>query len=287
MKPLLLEIGTEEIPAGYIHPALTALAEQLKHRLTEARIEHGHIRTYGTPRRLVVSVMQVSDRQKSKTEEVLGPPERIAFDPQGKLTLAAQKFAEKIGVPPSSLKVVETEKGRYLAATVKDKGQSTHTILKQLLPEIILATPFPKTMRWSDLKIAFARPIRSILALLGPSVVPFVLGNRIRSGRNVYGHMFMQPGKIKIEHPDDYIESLRNAQVIVEPEVRRAMVQEEIEAAAERLGGRILPDADLLDTVTNLVEIPVATEGRFDRDFLELPPEILITSMRKHQKYLP
>jgi glycyl-tRNA synthetase beta chain len=285
MKPLLLEIGTEEIPAGYIQPALTALADQLKRRLAEARIEHGPIQTYGTPRRLVVAVMQVADRQVAKTEEVLGPPERIAFDPQGEPTLAARKFAEKIGVALSSLKVVDTGKGRYLAVKVKDKGQATHNILKQLLPEIILATPFPKTMRWSDLKIAFARPIRSVLALLGSAVVPFVLGERIKSGRNVYGHMFMQPDKIKIAHPDDYIGSLRNAQVIVEPEVRKAMVQKEIEAAADLLGGRILTDADLLDIVTNLVEIPIATGGRFDQDFLELPPEILITAMRKHQKY--
>lgn len=285
MKPLLIEIGTEEIPAGYIQPALNALAAQLDRRLTEARIAHGRIRTYATPRRLAISIADVAERQEARTEEVLGPPERVAFDTGGGPTIAAQKFAEKVGLSISELKVVETGKGRYLAATVRDKGQPTRTILAQLLPEIILSTPFPKTMRWSDLNIAFARPIRSILALLGAATIPFTLGGRIKSGRHVFGHMFMQPGKIKIAHPDEYLESLRKAQVIADLETRRGMVQQEIEAAAEKLGGTILPDAELVDIVTNLVEIPIATGGRFDQAFIELPPEILITAMRKHQKY--
>ena len=285
MKPLLLEIGTEEIPAGYIQPALTAMAVQLNRRLAEARIAHGDIRTYGTPRRLVIAVADVAERQEARTEEILGPPERVAFDSQGQPAIAARRFAEKAGVGVSHLRVVETDKGRYLAATVKDKGQATRTILTHMLPEIILAMPFPKTMRWSDLNIAFARPIRSVLALFGPAVVPFVLGDRIKSGRNTFGHMFMHPRKIKIDHPGDYLESLRNAQVIVDPETRKTMVQEEVQAAAEMLGGKVLPDAELLDIVSNLVEIPIATAGSFDRGFLELPPEILITAMRKHQKY--
>jgi glycyl-tRNA synthetase beta chain len=285
MNPLLLEIGTEEIPAGYIQPALNALASNLAARLAQARIGHGTVQTFGTPRRLVVRLEEVADRQKAVTEEVLGPPERIAFDEEGHPTVPARKFSEKVGVPVNRLKVAETERGRYLSATISDKGLATKTVLKTLLPEIILATPFPKTMRWSSLNIAFARPIQSILALLGNSVISFTLEGKIRSGRYAWGHMFMQHRKIKIDHADDYKERLQAAQVVVDIDKRREMVRREVDAAAKSMGGRVLPDDELLDIVTNLVEIPVATGGRFDDVFLELPREILITSMREHQKY--
>jgi glycyl-tRNA synthetase beta chain len=285
MNPLLLEIGTEEIPAGYIQPALDALASNLTARMTQARIDHDAVHVFGTPRRLVVRLDHVADRQKAVTEEVLGPPERIAFDDQGQPTVPARKFSEKVGVPVNRLKVTETEKGRYLSATLSDKGLPTRTVLKELLPEIIMSTPFPKTMRWSDLNIAFARPIQSILALLGDKVISFTLGDKIKSGRFAWGHMFMQHQKIKIDHAAEYEDRLQAAHVVVDIDKRREMVRREVDAAAKALGGRALPDDELLDIVTNLVEIPVATGGRFDDVFLELPREILITSMREHQKY--
>lgn len=285
MKPLLLEIGTEEIPAGYIKPALDALASNLSTKLTQSRINHGGVHTFGTPRRLVVRLDDVADRQQSITEEVLGPPERIAFDENGQPTVPAQKFSEKVGVPVKKLKVTETEKGRYLSATISDKGLATKTVLQKMLPDIILATPFPKTMRWSELSISFARPIQSILALLGKSIIPFSLEDKIKSGRYAWGHMFMQHQKIKIDDVTEYTEKMRQAHVIVDVAERREMVRKEIETAAKTLGGKILPDEELLDIVTNLVEIPIATGGKFDDVFLELPREILITSMREHQKY--
>jgi glycyl-tRNA synthetase beta chain len=285
MNPLLLEIGTEEIPAGYIQPALAALAENLTRKLTRARIDYGAVKTYGTPRRLVVAIEDLADRQRSITEEVLGPPERIAFDDQGNATVPARKFAEKVGVALPRLKVVETEKGRYLCAKITDAGKPAKTLLKELLPEAILEIPFPKTMRWSDLTISFARPIQSVLALLGGAVVAFTLGGRLKSGRQAWGHMFMRHKKITIDHADQYIERMREAQVIVDIDARREMVRAEIEAAAKDLGGTILEDEGLLDINTNLVEIPIASGGRFDDVFIELPPEILITSMREHQKY--
>lgn len=285
MSRLLLEIGTEEIPAGYIMPALNALADNLDRQLTRMRISHGKTRTYGTPRRLVVCTEDVAGRQASVTEKIMGPPERIAYDDQGQPTVPAQKFAEKVKVPLNRLKVTDTDKGRYLCATITDRGKATKTVLKQILPEIILETPFPKTMRWSDLSIAFARPIQSVLALMDDAVIPFTIGEKIKSGRFTWGHMFMQHDKIKIDHADSYFDTMRDAQVVVEIADRREMVKKEIDAAAKALGGKILPDEDLLDTVTNLVEIPVAAGGRFDEAFLELPREILITSMREHQKY--
>ncbi|MGD9364593.1 MAG: glycine--tRNA ligase subunit beta [Desulfobacteraceae bacterium] len=285
MNPLLLEIGTEEIPAGYIQPALDALASNLTRKLGRARIDHGAVQTYGTPRRLVVRLDDVAQRQQSVTEEVLGPPERIAFDENGKPTVPAQKFSEKVGVPMGKLKVAETDKGRYLCATISDKGLATKTVLKEILPEVILDTPFPKTMRWSALSISFARPIQSIMALLGKSVISFALEEKIKSGRYAWGHMFMQHRKIKIDHVNEYEDKMRQARVIVDIEERKEMVRKEVASAAKAMGGRVLPDEELLDVVTNLVEIPIATGGRFDDVFLELPKEILITSMREHQKY--
>jgi glycyl-tRNA synthetase beta chain len=195
METLLLEIGAEEIPAGYIQPALDALARNLLKRLDAARIAHGEAHTCGTPRRLTVTVDQVAPKQKTVTEDIMGPPEKIAFDDEGKPTVAAVKFAEKAGVAVKRLKVVQTDKGRYLNARKTNRGQATIRLLKTLLPEVILATPFPKSMRWADLSIQFARPIHSIVALYGPRVVSFTLGGSIKSGRRSRGHMFMNPGK--------------------------------------------------------------------------------------------
>ena len=230
-------------------------------------------------------IEDLAQRQRAVVQQVLGPPERIAIDEHGNPTLPAIKFAEKVSLPVADLEIVDTEKGRYLSATIKDKGEATRKVLQTILPETILATPFPKTMRWSDLTISFARPIQSVLALLGKSVVPFSLEGRLSSGRYTWGHRFMHHKKIKIESAETYPEQLRDAHVVADIETRKEMVREAVKAEAERLGGRVLPDEDLLDIVTNLVELPIASGARFDDMFLELPPEILITSMREHQKY--
>jgi glycyl-tRNA synthetase beta chain len=285
MESLLLEIGTEEIPAGYIQPALDALAAGLTQKLLHARIDHGTVTTYGTPRRLAVVIEAVAPRQNPLTEQVLGPPERICLDAQGGLTMAAEKFAQKVGVTPKQLQFVDTAKGRYICAQLSDPGMGTQKLLRQLLADIIVNIPFPKTMRWSDLNIAFARPIQSVLALLGERVISFTLGERIKSGRHAWGHMFMHRKRVAINHAQDYKERLRGASVIVDIEERRQMVRDQINSAAAALGGAIVPDDALVDIVTHLAEFPVATGGHFDDVFLELPREILITSMREHQKY--
>jgi glycyl-tRNA synthetase beta chain len=284
MTTLLLEIGAEEIPAGYIAPALEALAATLSAKLDTARIDHGRIDTYGTPRRLAVMVADMAGKQKSVTTEVLGPPRKIGFDDNGKPTMAAEKFAEKVGIKVSRLKARETEKGVYLCAKKTERGVATSTVLKKMLPGIILGTPFPKTMRWADLDITFARPVHSILALLGERLISFTVGD-VRSGRFTKGHSFMNPGKIKIKHPDDYIGALRDADVIVDIAERKALVEKQISAAAGKSGGTILKDPELVDIVTNLVEYPIASAGGFESEFLEVPREVLITAMREHQKY--
>ena len=187
---LLLEIGTEEIPAGYIEPALNSLLSLIVQSMDNARIEHGKAGIFGTSRRLAVEVADVAGKQKRLAVEITGPPEKIAFDEDNRPTLAAKKFAEKLGISVNSLTIKNTKKGRYLCAKKTEGGLATRTLLKSILPDLILSIPFPKTMKWADLAIEFARPIRSIMALLGDKVVPFVLGN-VKSNRYIFGHSFM------------------------------------------------------------------------------------------------
>jgi glycyl-tRNA synthetase beta chain len=284
MDTLLLEIGSEEIPAGYIAPALEALASQLHQRLTEARIDHGAVKTYGTPRRLTVMVEQVAAKQKSMKTELIGPPASIGFDQNGRPTMAARKFAEKAGVPVERLRTSETAKGAYLVAEKTERAVATRTLLKEILPAVILSMPFPKKMRWADFDLEFARPIQSTVALLGKNVIQFQLGN-LKSGRITRGHYFMSPGRIKIQQSEEYTDALRAANVLVDISERKRVLQREIDNVAKKLGGRILPDAELEDINTNLVEYPVAVAGKFDEEFLEVPDEVLINSMREHQKY--
>jgi glycyl-tRNA synthetase beta chain len=284
MKTLLLEIGTEEIPAGYIAPALAALESTLIRKLDEARIAHGPVRTLGTPRRLAVLVEELGPRQKSITSEIVGPPRKAAYDSEGRPTVAAVKFAEKVGLPVEQLGLTSTSKGEYLCAMVTASGLDTRAVLKTILPDVILATPFPKSMRWADLSISFARPIVAILALYGAGRIGFEVGS-IRSGRATFGHRFMHPRKIAIPDPSRYVESLRSAFVVVDPVERRALIAEAISRAAESVGGKVLPDEELLGIVTQLVEFPAAAVGGFSKEYLELPDEVLITAMREHQKY--
>jgi glycyl-tRNA synthetase beta chain len=182
MDTLLLEIGTEEIPAGYIKPALRSLAATLQKEMTAARIEHGPATIYGTPRRLAVKIEKVAAKQLPLKTELTGPPVSIGFDESGKPTTAAKKFAEKAGVKVDKLTTKETQKGTYLCALKQERGLSARTLLKDILPKAVLAIPFPKTMRWAELDIAFARPIQSILALLGSKVIQFKLAS-INAGR--------------------------------------------------------------------------------------------------------
>ena len=281
---LLVEIGTEEIPAGYIKPALKGLSSLILQSMDDVRIEHGKAKTFGTPRRLAVEVADVADKQKRLVVEITGPPEKVGFDENGAPALAAKKFAEKLGISVNSLTIKDTRKGRYLCARKTEKGLAARTLLKSILPDLILSIPFPKTMKWADLSIQFARPIHSIMALLGDKVVPFVLAN-LKSGGYVFGHSFMSPGRIRLAKPGDYIEILRSHYVLVDLEERKKQIARGIDKAAVDCGGSVLQDDDLLDIVTNLVEYPAVVAGSFDKEFLELPREVLITAMREHQKY--
>lgn len=291
MRDLLVEIGAEEIPAGYIIPALEAFRENLLKSMERFRIEHGKAQIFGTPRRLAVIVKDVALMQSAQASTMTGPPVSAGFDKEGRPTIAAHKFAEKAGVTIEEIKILETEKGSYLTALKQERCDTTAAILESTLPELILATPFPKSMRWGDLAISFARPIISVLALLGESVLKFEIGTStplsrsIESSDFVFGHQFMHPGKFKVSSASEYIDVLRSVGVIADIEERKALLKEKIEAVARENGSTILKDDELIDIVTNLVESPWPVMGRFDDRFLEVPDEALITAMREHQKY--
>lgn len=284
MNDLLLEIGSEEIPAGYIEPALSALAAFVTNRLKDQRIDHGAVATYGTPRRLALLIEALADKQAPLTTEMMGPPEKVGVDADGKFTLPARKFAEKLGIAVEDIQVKDTEKGRYLFGKKVEDTLDTKDVLASVLPEAILKTPFPKTMRWADLDIHFARPIFSMTALLGNTVIPFAVGDVQSSGTTV-GHRFMSPETITLSAPSDYVAALEQANVFVDIGKRKQQVREEIAKAAQSVNGRILADEELVDIVANLIEYPVVVVGSFDEALLELPDIVLITAMREHQKY--
>jgi glycyl-tRNA synthetase beta chain len=284
MKTLLVEIVTEEIPAGYIEPALDAMATLMDQKLSKARIEHGATETHGTPRRLALLVRDVAERQTSITKEVLGPPKAVAFNVEGRPTKAAEGFARSQGISVNRLTTKTTAKGDYVCVTRLERSQTSRRLLQTIIPGVITAIPFPKSMRWGDLKLTFARPIHAILALLGGQIISFKLEN-IKSGRRTPGHRFMHPRSISIENAGEYVSTLRSAFVLTNIAERRQVIEREIAKAASHLGGQILSDEDLLDTVTHLVEYLAVSAGSFDKGFLKLPREILITAMREHQKY--
>ena len=283
-RELLFEIGAEEIPAGYITPALTALRDGLEKGLRELNLNFGRIRSAATPRRLAVAVSELELRQPDRVEEVMGPPKKAAFDAEGKPTKAATGFAAGRGLTVEQLQVKETPKGEYLMAVVEQPGRETAALLNELLPELILSLPFPKSMHWGTGKIHFARPLRWLLATYNDTPLNFSLEN-LPSGDQTLGHRFMAPQSITVHSFDQYIETLRRAGVLADPDERKAAVVAEITKAAAQDGGTILSDPELVETVANLVEAPYAICGSYDPRFLELPREVLITSMREHQKY--
>lgn len=283
-KTLLVEIVTEEIPAGYIEPALEAMATLMGQKLSQARIEHGALEPFGTPRRLAIVIRDVAERQASITKEVVGPPKAVAFDAEGQPTRAAEGFAKSQGVSVNRLSIKATAKGEYVCFKKLERGLASWRLLKTIIPEVITAIPFPKSMRWADLGLTFARPIHSILALFEDRIIPFKLEN-IRSGRRTVGHRFMHPRYISISDFSEYAAALRSAYVVVDIAERKNVIGVEISKAARSLGGEVISDDDLLDTVTHLVEYPAVSAGTFDESFLKLPREVLITAMREHQKY--
>ena len=284
MKPLLFEIGSEEIPARFVSVGLGLLKDAFIQLLDKSSIGYGNISLYATPRRLTIYIEGVSEKQKDSTTEFLGPPKKVAFDDKGSPTKAATGFAGSLNIDVKDLKIKKTERGEYVAATVEEKGRATGDVLAGSLAELISSLQLPKSMRWGSGSLRFFRPIQWILAVFGNEIVPFDLDG-IKSGDISYGHRFLSPAAIKIDDPSAYLPLLRQSHVLADPAERKNAISEglkEIEAAA---GCRVHEDAELLDIVTNLVEYPTAIPGSFDDKYITLPKELLITVMKTHQKY--
>lgn len=282
---LIFEIGTEEIPAGYIVPALESLKSNMAAHLKELNLSFGTIKGAATPRRLAVCVEQLTDRQPDMVEELLGPPKNAAYDKNGTPTKAAEGFAKSKGMTLEDLRIVSTSKGEYLMVVQEQKGRETKELLMDLLPALVKDIPFPKSMKWGAGRFSFARPIQWLLAIFNSQPVCFTIEGAGEAGNTTLGHRFMAPQAIEVTTFVGYIESLRDHHVLADIPERRAAVLTEISSAAAKAGGTILPDDNLVDTVTNLIEKPHAICGSFDQKYLDLPNEALITSMREHQKY--
>ena len=278
---LIFELGCEELPAGFIAPALAVLEESFKAEAARLRIAHGAVRTHGTPRRLALLVDGVAGRAEDVEEHGEGPALSSAFDSEGKPTKAAEGFARKWGVTVEQL----GRKDGRLVASRKIAGQPTFALLSDVLGKLIVeAAKNRKTMRWGTEKVVFPRPIRWIAALFGGEVVPLAFGD-VTSGGVTYGHRFLAPEAIRLTTTGAYVERLREAKVLVDLAERRAKVIAEIDRVAAEAGGRRVEDDELVDTITGLVEWPSGVLGAFGADALDMPREVLISEMRGHQKY--
>ncbi len=286
MKPLLFEIGSEEIPARFISPGLAVLKQGLVQVLERAEISYGRISGYATPRRLALYIEDVSEKQKDRTIEHIGPPRKAAFDEQGNPTKAATGFAGSLNIDVGELVIKKTGRGEYVAATVREKGRATRDVLARELPEMISTLHLPRSMRWGGGSLRYFRPIQWILAVLGGDVIRFELDG-IRSGNISYGHRFLSPVAVKIKDPAEYLYLLKQNHVIADPAERKEAILQGIREIQSRTGCMAREDAALLDTVTNLVEYPTVISGNFDKKYLDLPGELLVTVMKSHQKYFP
>ena len=283
-ETLLLEIGTEELPASFVSAGVDALPSLVRAKLAELRLSHGEVRAAGTPRRLAVCVDHLATQQPDLDEEVLGPPARVAFDAEGKPTKAALAFAQKLGVDVASLSRKGTDKGEYLVGRRVEKGAPAQNLLPAALAEVCAKIPFRKSMRWSDGEVAFGRPVRWLVALLGAEQLSVEFAG-IRSGRTTAGHRFLAPGPHPVARAQDYVASLRQHHVFVDLDERRRTMVERLHAAAQAAGGVLIEDGFLVEENLSLVEEPQIVTGGFDAEFLQLPERVILDVAKGHQRY--
>jgi glycyl-tRNA synthetase beta chain len=300
MPELIFEIGCEEMPARFVKSAIEQLAELTCTNLLEASLitadKAEWLKSYGTPRRLAVVVKGIAAKQPDTQKQVLGPPLKSAYDDNGNPTKAALGFAASQGVDLSQLQVFPGDKGARVGYLKGSRGREAAEVLAELLPALVQALHFSKAMRWGSQKLRFTRPIHWFLAMLDDKVVNFKLAG-IKSGNRTYGHRFLAPQGIALDHADEYMEQLTPelAFVEVDREKRKEMVYAEVCRAALEACGRLIESTreekeligGLIDEVTDLIELPVACTGTFDREFLEVPRPVIVTAMREHQRYFP
>ena len=285
-KELLFEIGTEEIPSGYIPPAMEDLKAVASRLFQEQRLSYTSIRALATPRRLTLLADGLAEKQADMRREVVGPTKAVAFDAEGKPTRAAEGFARAQGVRVEQLEVHALDRGQYVVAIQEEKGAPTSEVLLALLPKLITSLSFPKFMRWGEGTFRFVRPIRWLLCLYGEKIVPITIEG-LKADAKTYGHRFLSPRGVRVRGFQDYLEKLEEKFVIADPNRRRQLVQTLATEAAAAVKGQPVLDDELVEMVTHLVEFPTVICGSFKREYLELPREVIITPMRKHQRYFP
>ena len=285
MAELLFELGTEELPARFVVPALEDLEKTFTEQCAALNLKHGAVRRFGTPRRLALLVSGIADKTDDVMKEVQGPSVKAAFEADGKTPkIPGIKFAQSVKLPIDQIKRVTTPKGEYLVATVEEKGRRSFELLSDVLNLCTRKINFAKQMRWGDVEQSFGRPLQWIVALLGTEVVPVTYSD-VKSGRVTQGHRFLSPAAIAIDKPSDYEALLEKANVIPDITKRRKQITERVAAAAQKAGGTVLHDDALIDQVVNLVELPCPVVGTFEARHLELPAEVLIQEMKSHQRY--
>jgi glycyl-tRNA synthetase len=283
----LLEIGVEELPPGDVDAAQEQLEDMALNLFDNLRLKPQQgIQVYSTPRRLVVAAWQIPPRQEDEERVEKGPPVDRAYDADGKPTKAAEGFARKNGVAVEDLQVQEIDGGKYVTAHVRKEGRASTEVLAEALPDLIKGIKFGKAMRWNATGTAFSRPIRWIVALLGDAVIPFEYAG-IGAGKTTRGLRPFDSPEIEVKGLQDYLDAMQKQGIILNHERRRETVREQVEAIAKSVGGKVPDDPGLLDEVTNLVERPTALLGSFEDKYLELPREVLVMVMRKHQRYFP
>src|SRR5665648_46118 len=286
MENVILEIGTEEIPAQYMENALKDLNQLAKKYLEEDKINYKEIKVYGTPRRLILYIFQMKEKQEDISQKIKGPAYSIAYNKDSKPQKPALKFAQSQGVNVEDLMVEDTEKGKYLFALKFEEGQLTIGILSQMFPKLIKSLPFPKSMRWEEKSLRFIRPIRWILALYGKETIKFDLEG-LNSENITYGHRLLAPEKIKISSTQEYFSKIEKKYVIIDPQIRENIIKPDVKKIIKEINGENIINEKQLKEIVYLVEYPNAILGNYDKKYLELPKDVLIIVMEKHQKYFP
>ncbi|MAT44768.1 MAG: glycine--tRNA ligase subunit alpha/beta [Anaerolineaceae bacterium] len=283
----LFEIGVEELPVNDLNSVLKQLEERFTNLFEELRLDHGDLKVYGTPRRLLVSVADLAERQKDLLQVVKGPPANRAFDADGNPTKAAIGFARGKGVDVEDLQVKEVDGGSYVTVEVHEEGQPTINVLANALAQEIAALRFDKSMRWNESGVSFSRPIRWLLALFGNELVPFEYAG-IHSQKITRGLRFVEPEQAEIKSAADYFSFMQRQGIILDVDERKDTIRDQVKAVMQKVGADVSRfDEDLLDEVTLLVEAPTAFTGTFESEYLNLPSEVLISVMKKHQRYFP
>ena len=282
MANFLLEIGLEEMPAHLVSPAIDQLVERAADFMKENRLQYGDIKPFSTPRRLAILISDVADKADDLTKEIKGPAKKAAFDKEGNYSKAAQGFARGQGMTTDDITFKEFKGNEYIFVTKFEAGQPAAEVLAGF-KKVITSMTFTTTMKWARHTFEYVRPIRWIVALLDNTVVPFNILDVV-SGRETRGHRFLGQ-TIEIENATDYENDLEKVYVQADADKRKANIVSQIDALAAENKWQIEKDADLLEEVNNIVEYPTAFMGRFDAEYLELPDEVLITSMREHQRF--